>query len=114
MQKTEPTETGVTLQLVLTSCTCFISERASYKTFLYKRHKNEKKNETPIVSEKVMGWMSKEKEWAQKQVMMERGNHVSAYLSDGTWQHCGRSERGSWAERGASWPPQKEQPSQLP
>lgn len=91
----------------------FIGEHASYKTSLNKRHKNEGRNEERV-SEGVMGWRSKEKEWAQKQIMMERGNQVSAYLSDGTWQRCGRSERGSWAERGASWPPQKEQPSQLP
>lgn len=44
----------------------------------------------------------------------QRRKRTCAYLSGGIWPHCGRSERGSWAERDASWPPQREQPSQLP
>lgn len=47
-------------------------------------------------------------------LQLPAGESQRSYLSDGTWQRCGRSERGSWAERGASWPPPREPPSQLP
>lgn len=56
-------------------------------------------------------WEGLQDKWTDNHEEMD---HTGAYLSDGTWLHYGHNERGSWVEKGASWPPQREQPSQLP